>query len=305
MQESTFDNVTIVCVTYQSRAVMASLARTVRAFPRVLVIDNASTDGTLIEAGQRIPHAQLVQRKENAGFGKACNEAVARVTTPLTLLLNPDCEISPETLRMLVATLDRYSSAAVVSPQSWRPGNKPQKCFRAPFYEKAGKKPYRLADATCSTHWLNGCCLLLRTEAFRQIGGFDEQFFLFYEDDDLCLRLRSAGFECLLEPAAHVRHAGGASSAPSARTSFTRSFHYARSRHLAIRKYLGESAGRTYLIKLMLAAVPLAVIYALLLRRRHVIKWVAWGFAAANSALKPPVPPDAEPLGVTQQNMVP
>lgn len=290
-----FDQVTIVCVTYQSRRVVESLAATVRAFPHVLIIDNASSDGTVAAVRQTITHARVIQRDHNGGFGTANNEAMAQVKTPLALMLNPDCDIKPEALQILVDVLARYPSAGIVAPQSWRANQTPQKCYRPAFYEPPLKTPYRLADGTCSAQWLNGCCLLTRVHAFREIGGFDENFFLFYEDDDLCLRMRKAGFECLLEPGASAWHTGGGSSAPGLRVSFIKPFHYVRSRHLAICKYRGRSAGRLYLTKLMLAAAPVALIYALLLRRKHFIKWVAWGCSAVSSALTPERTPDPQP----------
>lgn len=280
-----FDQVTVVCVTYQSRSVVESLAATVRSFPHVLIIDNSSSDGTAAAVRETIPHARVIQRADNSGFGKANNEAMTQVKTPFALMLNPDCDIKTDALQILMDVLERYPSAGMVAPQSWRANHKPQKCYRPAFYEPAVKSPYQLADGTCSAQWLNGCCLLTRTQAFRDIGGFDENFFLFYEDDDLCLRMRKAGFECLLEPSASAWHTGGGSSAPSLRVSFIKPFHYVRSRHLAICKYQGRGAGWRYLLKLMLAAVPVALIYALLLQRKHFIKWVAWGSSAVSSAL--------------------
>jgi Predicted glycosyltransferases len=285
IDSNSIEQMTIICVTYKSRALVESLAETLRPFPHILIIDNGSDDGTASAIRRLLPRARIIERGDNGGFGKANNEAMTEVRTPLALLLNPDCDIKLDGLLTLMDTLRRYPSAGMVAPQSWRENQKPQKCFRRAFYDVQRRTPYRVADATCSAQWLNGCCLLLRTEAFRHIGGFDECFFLFYEDDDLCLRMQRAGFDCLFEPAANAWHVGGASSAPSVRVSFVKAFHYARSRHLAIRRYQGDGAGRRYLLKLMLAALPLALIYGLLLRRRHFIKWVAWGASAVSSAL--------------------
>ncbi|HXA48453.1 MAG TPA: galactosyltransferase-related protein, partial [Burkholderiaceae bacterium] len=139
------------------------------------------------------------------------------------------------------------------------------------------KQEYRIPDGTCSAKWLHGCCLLVRVDAFRKFGGFDERFFLFYEDDDLCLRAIQAGYDSLLEPQAQVLHIGGASSRPSWRNDFFKQFHFFRSRHLIIGKYLGKAAAWRYSTKTILAAPLAVVIYALLLRRKHVIKWLAWG----------------------------
>jgi GT2 family glycosyltransferase len=281
MHERNFEDVTVICVTYQSRALVEALAAQLQPFPQVIVVDNGSTDGTVAAVRRLIPQARVLQRNHNGGFGRANNEAMAHVLTPFALLLNPDCRLAPEALDILRQCMHRYPLAGVVAPQGWRADRRPQKSFRAAFYERQQRQPYRTADATCSVQWLNGCCLLVRTHAFREIGGFDEQFFLFYEDDDLCLRMRQAGYECLIEPAASALHTGGASSAASLRTSLLKAFHYARSRHLAICKYQGRPAGYRYLAKILLAAPLLALAYGVLLQRRRAIKWLAWGAAAA------------------------
>jgi N-acetylglucosaminyl-diphospho-decaprenol L-rhamnosyltransferase len=119
--------------------------------------------------------------------------------------------------------------------------------------------------------------LLIRVDAFRNFGGFDERFFLYYEDDDLCLRALQAGYDCLLEPQAQVLHIGGASSTQSWRTDFFKQFHFFRSRHLIVGKYLGKSAAWRYGMKTALAAPLAVVLYTLLLRRKHALKWLAWG----------------------------
>ncbi|HEU4670771.1 MAG TPA: glycosyltransferase family 2 protein [Dyella sp.] len=289
MHERTFDDVTVVCVTYQSRMLVESLAERLRHFPQVIFIDNGSTDGTASALRRLIPHARILQREDNGGFGTANNEAMAQVLTPFALLLNPDCSLASGSLEALLDCMGRYPSAGAAAPQGWRAGGRPQKSYRPAFYAKLPRQAYRPPDATCSAQWLNGCCLLLRTDAFHQIGGFDERFFLYYEDDDLCLRLRRAGYECLIEPSASVFHVGGASSTPSIRLSLLKAFHYSRSRHLAICKYQGRGAGYRYIAKIIVAAVPLSLIYTLILQRKHAIKWLAWGTAACRALLQQPV----------------
>ncbi|MBU6246939.1 MAG: glycosyltransferase family 2 protein [Xanthomonadaceae bacterium] len=297
MHERIFDDVTVVCVTYQSRALAEPLAERLRPFAHVILVDNGSTDGTASALQRLIPHARILQREDNGGFGKANNEGMAQVLTPMALLLNPDCSIDDDALDALVRCMDRYPTAGAVAPQGWRADRRPQKSFRPAFFERQARQGYRVPDAVCSAQWLNGCCLLLRTDAFHQIGGFDEQFFLYYEDDDLCLRLRRAGYECLLDPAANALHAGGGSSSPSSALSLFKAFHYCRSRHLAICKYEGRRAGRRYLARTLLAAVPLMLAYGLMLQRRHAMKWLGWGAAAACGlvARRPREVPGREP----------
>jgi GT2 family glycosyltransferase len=287
MDQNALEQVTVVCVTHQSHALLDAMAQTLLALPRVIVIDNASADGTAAALRERIPHATVLERTSNSGFGSANNEAMAQVRTPYALLLNPDCAVRPDDLRTLLATLQRYPAAAMVAPQSVNAEGRPQKSYRQAFYEKLPKTPYRVPDATCSTAWLRACCLLVRTEVFAALGGFDPNFFLYYEDDDLCLRARAAGYECLLEPAAVVLHAGGRSTAPGLKVSFRKHFHYARSRHRAIRRYQGKWAAGFYLGKTTLCAAPVSLLYLLLLQGKLAVRWLAWGASALVSAFTP------------------
>lgn len=285
MHSPRIEQVTIVCVTYHSRSIIGDLAAVLKAFPNVVVIDNGSKDGTAGLVRRHIPHAQLIERSDNIGFGAANNQAMEQVRTPFALLLNPDSSIAAADVSILLDSMTLYPRAAAIAPQSWRQDGRAQRSFRQAFYKTPRHKgPYELAAATCCVEWLHGCCLLLRTNSFKYIGGFDEEFFLYYEDDDLCLRFREAGFTCLFEPRAAAKHLGGSSSTACTRLSFLKAFHYARSRHLAIHKYLGSRAGKIYLAKTLLAAFPATLIYGALWRRKYTIRWAAWGCAAVSCA---------------------
>jgi GT2 family glycosyltransferase len=276
----TLDSVTVVTITYQSAALVESLSKVLRRFPKVVVVDNASNDGSANALGMQLPHAQIIHNDTNRGFGTANNQGIALARTPYTLLLNPDCDISVEAVQCLLATAARYPSAAIVAPQGWHTPSQAQPSYRHAFYEQRAAQTYRIPDGTCSAKWLHGCCLLVRMDAIRDFGGFDERFFLYYEDDDLCLRALQAGYDCLLEPAADVLHTGGAASARSWRTQFRKHFHLFRSRHLILQKYVGAYAARRYRVKTALAS-PLAVLlYGILLQRKHALKWLAWGCSA-------------------------
>lgn len=280
-----FDEVTIVCVTYNSSTLVEAMASTLAAFPHVIIIDNGSSDDSAARITLQIPHARVISRSSNAGYGAANNQAMAAVQTPFALLLNPDCFIAADDLQCLLDCMQQHPQAGVIGPQNWRSETVPQISHRQAFFRPGADSSCMVPDEVTAAEWIHGCCQLLRTSAFREIGGFDEIFFLYYEDDDLCLRMAQAGHQCLLQPAARAFHKGGASSAPSMRTDFIKRFHYARSRQIAIRRYMGNAAGRVHLTKLMAAALPAVVVYSLLLRRRDVIKWAAWGAAAFSAAL--------------------
>jgi len=276
----TGNDVTAVSITYESAALAESLSVTLKQFKHVIVVDNASRDRTVDILVKSLPNAQFIRNKENMGFGRANNQAMARVDTRFALLLNPDCSIESADLERLLACAELYPDAAIIAPQGWRSGSNVQPSFRQAFFERRPKQAYRVPDATCSAKWLHGCCLLIRVDAFKQIGGFDERFFLYYEDDDLCLRALHAGYDCLLEPSANVVHIGGASSAPSWRGDLFKQFHFFRSRQLIIGKYLGKSAARQYRLRTAFAAPIAVLLYALLLQRKHALKWLAWGCAS-------------------------
>ncbi len=279
------DDVTVVCVTYNSSAILESMAHTLSQFRNVVLIDNASDDETVARAKLLLPHARIIERTSNAGFGSANNQAMAMVRTPFALLLNPDCTIAPPDVQRLLACMQRFPKAGVVGPQNWRSETVAQVSHRNAFFKPDTKDLSQLPKKVVKAEWIHGCCQLIRATAFHRIGGFDEVFFLYYEDDDLCLRMGQAGYDCLLEPAARSFHRGGASSVPSIRTEFIKRFHYARSRQIAIRRYMGTGAARLHLTKLILASVPAILVYGLLLRRKHVIKWAGWGYAALAASL--------------------
>ncbi len=245
-----------------------------------MVVDNASNDGSADALQTHLPQAQVIRNQANRGFGPANNQGIGLAQTRYALLLNPDCDITAEAVQRLLETAERYPSAAIIAPQGWHNTTTPQPSYRHAFYEQRAPRSYRIPDGTCSAKWLHGCCLLVRVDALRSFGGFDERFFLDYEDDDLCLRALQAGFDCLLEPAAAVLHAGGASSAPSWRTQFRKHFYFFRSRHLILQKYVGAGAAWRYRLKTAVASPIAMLAYGILLQRKHALKWLAWGCSA-------------------------
>lgn len=279
------DPITAVCVTYNSRALIEELAAQLRPFARAIVIDNGSRDGTAAEVARRMPWVRTIALGENHGFGAANNAAMRAVATPYALLLNPDCRIEPDSVLALAACMAAHRNAALVAPQGWRGADSPQKSWRPAFFAAQPPGPYRVPHAVVSADWLHGSCLLADTAAFARIGGFDERFFLYYEDDDLCLRLRAAGYDCLLQPAASAVHPGGGSCGTGWRVEFIKRFHYARSRQIALRRYVGRCAAGLHLVRLLAAALPAMAFYALVGRPRDTVKWAGWGLAALCAAL--------------------
>lgn len=240
--------VSVAIVTFNSRehvlACLAALEREAGVAHEVVLVDNASADGTLAAVRQAHPGVRVLANERNLGFAAANNRALAEARAPLVLLLNPDCELQPGALAALAAVLEARPELAAVSPLTRNGDGTPQVSFgpdltlgnewrqRRLVNGVRARDPRSLAAAEAligreqQPDWLSASCLLARVAALRGVGGFDEGYFLYEEDADLCLRLRRASWRLLHFPGATVVHHLGSSmaSAPSlARLEYQRS----------------------------------------------------------------------------------
>lgn len=186
----------------------------------VIVVDNGSTDGSAEMVRAEFPGVRL-DAGANTGFGAGSNRLLALCRTPRLLILNSDVVLHPDCLQHLSRELDAHSNAAVAAPglygddgilqRSWRrfPGSFAwllDNGLTRRFIGRAAPKTSRQAP------WVFGAAMGARTAALREIGGFDEAFFMYCEDIDLCLRLRTAGWQVRYVPDARAVHVGGAST---------------------------------------------------------------------------------------------
>jgi N-acetylglucosaminyl-diphospho-decaprenol L-rhamnosyltransferase len=241
-----------VVVSYNSRDTLRACVEPLSrmAAVAVTVVDNDSPDDALATIAD-LP-LNVIRTGRNGGFGFGCNRGAAAGTAPYVLLVNPDARIGDAALDTLCAVLDGDPQVAVAGPKTLADDgtlhhtqrNYPRtrsSWAQALFLHRVFKRA-RWADEVIwdpaayerpgTPEWLAGSCLLIRRSAFEAIGGFDERFFLYCEDVDLCHRLRDAGYQVRYEPAAVAHHVGGA-SAPRGTTLPI----YARSRVLYARKY--------------------------------------------------------------------
>ncbi len=201
--------VTLVTVTWRSAATIPGFLAACPPDMPVVLVDNASDDGTVEAALAARSDVQVLRNSTNMGFGRAANQGLDAVRTEFAILLNPDARISTQAIELLVAAADSYPDHALVAPllldgqgQTVRSWNADQmRRRRLPRHRDAEPWP---EGPTC-VEFASGACLLFRpAQGLR----FDPDFFLFYEDDDLCTRAGGV----LLVPAARVAHEGGRSS---------------------------------------------------------------------------------------------
>jgi N-acetylglucosaminyl-diphospho-decaprenol L-rhamnosyltransferase len=228
--------VDVVVVSYDSEEHLRACVEALTPISgvRVVVVDSASGDNSL-ETVADLPIA-AVPLEQNCGFGHACNVGWRLGTAPFVLFLNPDARIDVESLRRLVEDAASSTAIGAVAPRivgadgrldySLRRFPRLRSTYaqalflhrlfpRADWSDELVRDP-RAYEQPSFPEWASGACLLVRRDVLDELGGFDEGFFLYCEDRDLCRRIRDAGFELMFEPAAVAVHAGGASMARSA-----------------------------------------------------------------------------------------
>jgi N-acetylglucosaminyl-diphospho-decaprenol L-rhamnosyltransferase len=275
--------VDVVVVSYETRETLLECLAALVAEPTasVVVIDNASRDGTAAAVRERFPSVRLVANAENVGFARACNQGARESRAPYLLFLNPDATLAPGSLGALAAILEARPRVGVVGPRT-RSANGDIQVSTGPDLSLVSEiRQRRLVrgvarrDAAIlveaeglhaverEVDWVSGACLMIRREAFDAVSGFDERFFLYEEDADLCRRVRAAGWKVLFSPGAEARHALGRSMARSPERA---RLEYQRSHLLYYRKHCGL-AQRLALRLWLFARAELALVLAALLCR--------------------------------------
>lgn len=268
-RQSALDAVTVVVVTYNSERCIPALAQGLHELPHVIVVDNASADDTVARVGEALPQARVLRNARNEGFGRANNRGLAEVRTPYALLLNPDCEIGPDQVAALLAEAMRWPEAAMLGPQLTDRQGGLSVNYRWPLALWAPRGP--AAEAVCCVGFLSGAVWLLNLRHFEDIGFFDPRYFLYYEDDDLCLRVFQAGKPLLLVPSVQVRHhsRGSSGSRQRWRTEYLRGFHHAQSKITFQTKHVHQASARALWWRTFLLSVPLLLLRVLTLSPRH------------------------------------
>lgn len=211
--------VTAIIVTYNSANVISPCVEALRAQgAQVLVVDNASVDGTAQLAESL--GAQVVRNRNNEGFGRGNNIGAHVAAGEYLLFINPDAVAE-------VGAVGKLAQAAQAHPRDG--------LFGAKLVEPDGRIFHH--DKGMLGAFLSGACLLIRRELFIELGGFDPRIFLFYEDDDLCRRVTDAGYGLHYVEEATVRHLRGGSSAKGKSLNYTVRWHQAWSRFYVARKY--------------------------------------------------------------------
>ena len=264
-------DVSTVIVSFNTRDYLAQCLGTIPQAAEglaveIIVVDNGSSDGTQAMLAERFHQVRLIQSQENLGFGRANNLGARAATGRTLLLLNSDCELQPGALKFMLDALDQDPSLGGVfcrllnSDGSLQPSV--HRAFPSPWsqvgdlfflsslrytvYRNAALHPWllrrsiRLHTLAQDVAWGGAACMLVRRDVFEAVGGFDERFFMYCEDLDLCKRIRDAGHRLRYLPAASAVHHWGKSAVPHSATMLREAY---RSRMLYFEKHFPDWGG--------------------------------------------------------------
>jgi GT2 family glycosyltransferase len=281
--------VAVVVVSYNSRDDVLRCLGSLPAEGRpleVVVVDNASGDGSAEAVRAAFPRATVIDAGANLGFAAASNRGARASRAGHLLFLNPDTEVEPGAVDAMAALLDGRPDVGVVGPAVLNADGTPQ-VSTGPFLTLASewrqrrlvkgvarrdpealRAAARQAGSEHEPDWVSGACLMVRRSTFEAVGGFDERFFLYEEDVDLCLRVRRAGGRIVFTPAARIRHRLGTAMAREPGRS---RIEYERSHLAYYRKH--ASAASVLALRALMAAKGAALLGRSLLgpraERRH------------------------------------
>jgi GT2 family glycosyltransferase len=221
----------IIIITYNSEHLIGpcldSIYETIKDIDyEIIVIDNASSDNTVAFLQKKYPKINLVVNSENVGFARGVNQGIKKARGEFILLLNPDMRVLQGTINKSLAYLEKNSEIGILGCQFLYPNMRLQASFgnfpslfteflQTTYLYKFLPWGRFIPESTISkkrfkkihkVDWLSGGFMILRRDVFKKIGLFDENFFMYLEDIDLCFRARKAGFKIIYFPKAQVIH---------------------------------------------------------------------------------------------------
>jgi GT2 family glycosyltransferase len=242
MNKENHSDIWVTVLHYQdaerSKSCLASIHKLLYQPFNILITDNCSPDQSGKELCLAFPDCHYLELPDNLGFAGGANASVNYCLergASWVWLLNNDTELEADSLSRLLEAAGQDEGAGILGATVYTP--------HAGGYSRSGTGIFDFRRAktlergnidetarTIACEWISGCNMLFRSTAFKELGGFDENYFLYFEDADLCWRMNQAGWKCLLVPAAKIRHTGTAST--PGKLSIWRSYYYTRNRLL-------------------------------------------------------------------------
>ncbi|HEY1096838.1 MAG TPA: glycosyltransferase family 2 protein [Alphaproteobacteria bacterium] len=274
-------------VTFNSAGVIAACLRSIPMDVPVYVVDNGSNDNTLDMIRQERPDAVITVPHRNMGFGRAHNLNARKITADYILVLNPDTVLQSACLVYLLDAA-QAPDAGMVGALHQNDEGDVQSCFHndldyypqlAPYKRKYCRKAVAatiVPDGPVCVEQITGALMLIRRDVYALVKGFNPKLFMYFEDDDICARIRKAGYNIILAPQARVIHYEGKSSGSSDRVQCIKGYHFERSRKIVHAAYHGRGVSYYGLIGTgLLRCLRRAVKYRLKGKRSRAVYYMA------------------------------
>jgi GT2 family glycosyltransferase len=246
MPESRLD---IVVVSYRCRSLLRDCLSSLRAFPpaggiRIWIVDNSSKDGTVEMVREEFPEVELIASDENLGFSKANNLAILRGSAPYVLALNPDTRMTEGALDHMLELMESSPKIGISGCRLELPDgtfdHAARRSFPTPLSAlahftgvgRSSRAPAKLAQYRAPSvesgpvDAVNGAFMLMRREALDEVGLFDEGYWMYMEDLDLCYRFAQAGWVTWYDPSVKVIHVKAGTSGKNRKPRVNYAFHY-------------------------------------------------------------------------------
>jgi hypothetical protein len=278
-------DLSIIIVTWNSRRDIEKCLHALEKFctsvtVEIIVFDNASPDGTADWVTAHFPNVQMIRSEINAGFARGNNLATQKAQGRHLLFLNPDTWVDDDLATPIVSFLDSHPEAGACAPRVLNPDGSVQRgsmrtlpTLETLLYDQTGLSRLFPRSQRFGRYWMTwwdhndlreveqpaGACLAIRRKVFEQIGGFDEGYFMYYEDVELCRAILAAGWKIYFLPQARVYHRGGQSTSQAVQKNFAEFY---RSQYRYVRRHHGRLAA--WAAKLLVGTAELGKLVALL-----------------------------------------
>lgn len=239
MQTGSMD-VSVISVCYNSSHVVADMLSSLPVAAKSILIDNGSDDAEELATIANKFNATTRRNEKNLGFGVACNQGAELAKTEFLLFLNPDAILAENCLSHLIEAAQTHTDCVAFNPVIFNAKDGLAIKRRSVLLPKRQWLSRNVPVKDISAPVLSGAAFFVRKHDFDAVGGFDPNIFLYHEDDDLALRLKSERGELMIVAQARVTHAAGGSSGHSVEVTKLKAYHMGRSRVYTARKHVGK-----------------------------------------------------------------
>ena len=247
---------------------------------KVIVIDNASTDDSVKKIRHIRPDAEIILNKRNVGMGIAANQAFSKVKTKYALLLNPDATLPSPAIQELYKTAEASGgNAGIVAPLLYSPKRGLELELQGPN-ERVQTRTSIVPEGNFCTWFATGAAYLCDMTIWNEVGGFDENIFLYGEDNDLCCRMIEKGYLIIFASNAKGTHLVSKATTSTFRIRWRKEWNIVWSHLYLVKKYENLEAAQFRAKRLLIKHAPKVLFYAILFQPKRFMRDLAIFHAA-------------------------